>query len=181
MNYRDVTIARSLKIEGWMSESELGWIYDCAHSLPAMGKWVEVGVYAGRSFLTVLSALPKTASGYAVDNFSGVAGSLKGFDLRATFISNLNRIGLKNFCLLFDDSVAVAKTMPLASFDVVFIDAGHGKESVRADVLAWMPVLKPGGLLCGHDRSDRGVKQVLQEILLDYQKEVGDLWSYVVK
>jgi hypothetical protein len=37
------------------------------------------------------------------------------------------------------------------SLDLVYIDAGHSYEAVRADLEAWFPKVKPGGVIAGHD------------------------------
>ena len=37
------------------------------------------------------------------------------------------------------------------SLDFVFIDAGHGYEAVRDDIRNWLPMVRPGGWLMGHD------------------------------
>jgi hypothetical protein len=39
--------------------------------------------------------------------------------------------------------------------DFVFIDADHTYEAVRADLAAWYPKVRPGGLLAGHDYANR--------------------------
>lgn len=36
-------------------------------------------------------------------------------------------------------------------FDFVYLDAKHDRASVEADIAAWWPKVRPGGMLCGHD------------------------------
>lgn len=48
-------------------------------------------------------------------------------------------------------SLEAAKKFPEQYFDVVYIDGCHAYESVLADCEAYYPLVKVGGLLCGHD------------------------------
>lgn len=49
------------------------------------------------------------------------------------------------------DSVAAAYGLGDATLDLVFIDADHSEEGVRRDVTAWLPKVRPGGWIGGHD------------------------------
>lgn len=49
------------------------------------------------------------------------------------------------------DSVDAAKLFADASLDVVYLDTAHTCAQVKAEVAAWRPKLKPGGIMAGHD------------------------------
>ena len=48
-------------------------------------------------------------------------------------------------------SLDVIPRFPPATFNWVYIDADHSYEAVKADLAACRAVLKPGGILAGHD------------------------------
>jgi hypothetical protein len=48
-------------------------------------------------------------------------------------------------------SAAGMGTLPVACADMVFIDGAHDTLSVTEDIRAAQRILKPGGLLSGHD------------------------------
>jgi hypothetical protein len=48
-------------------------------------------------------------------------------------------------------STAAAATVPDGSLDFVFIDGNHAKAYVLADLEAWAPKVRSGGLVSGHD------------------------------
>lgn len=50
-------------------------------------------------------------------------------------------------------SVEAAPDFADASLDAVYIDAAHDYGSFKADLLAWAPKVKPGGIISGHDYS----------------------------
>ena len=63
------------------------------------------------------------------------------------------------------------------SLDFIFIDADHGYESVKKDIMAWTPKLKPGGLLSGHDINIPGVLQAVEELLVNWiDTEINQVW-----
>jgi hypothetical protein len=46
---------------------------------------------------------------------------------------------------------------------MVFIDGDHEYESVRADLLAWIPKVLPTGLIAAHDNFAPSVQRALGE------------------
>lgn len=55
-------------------------------------------------------------------------------------------------------SLEAAATVPDGSLDFVYVDANHGDAFVTADLEAWVPKVRSGGVVSGHDyiwRADR--------------------------
>jgi predicted O-methyltransferase YrrM len=48
-------------------------------------------------------------------------------------------------------SEQAAKTVPDGSLDFIFIDGNHAKSYVLADLEAWVPKVRSGGICAGHD------------------------------
>jgi len=66
------------------------------------------------------------------------------------------------------DSVLASENFKDSFFDLVFIDADHSYDSVKKDILAWLPKVKRGGVLCGHDYGNPehgGVEKAVKELL----------------
>lgn len=68
------------------------------------------------------------------------------------------------------ESIEVAKTFADGSLDFVFIDAEHTCEAALADLQAWYPKVKPGGLVSGHDydnyvQPDWNVKLAVEQFM----------------
>ena len=62
-------------------------------------------------------------------------------------------------------SVEAAKQYQDRSLDFVFIDGDHAYASVMADILAWYPKVKRGGLLGGHDYGWQPLARAVHEVL----------------
>jgi predicted O-methyltransferase YrrM len=48
-------------------------------------------------------------------------------------------------------SVDFATRLPGWAFDAVYIDANHSEAASAADIEAWWPLVRQGGVLAGHD------------------------------
>jgi DNA-binding ferritin-like protein (Dps family) len=78
-------------------------------------------------------------------------------------------------------SLDIARALPDRFFDVVYIDAAHDADSVRADCKAWLSKVKIGGWLGGHDYGVfEGVKHAVDELFGDLV-EIEDDFTWWVK
>lgn len=68
--------------------------------------------------------------------------------------------------ILRKTSLEVAKELDLL-FDFVYVDASHREQEVSADLAAWWPKVREGGMLAGHDydkRDRRGCCGVIKAV-----------------
>jgi predicted O-methyltransferase YrrM len=135
----------------WMSPLETTWLIERAKESET---FAEVGCWHGVTTRNIATSSPKTIV-YAVDHFSS-SPELEVITREhepdwqfQQFLSNVN--GILNVKIVPLKSVEAAKSLSNIRFDVVFIDAAHDYESVKADVEAWAPLVKENGILCGHD------------------------------
>lgn len=68
-----------------------------------------------------------------------------------------------NSIIINTTSEKAAKTIEDKSLDFVFIDADHSKEAVLQDIDLWLPKLRVGGWLLGHDCHMEGVRAALKQ------------------
>lgn len=124
------------------------WYPEMVRRMPSMARVVEVGVYAGQSSACLAVEL--------INQDKAKAGSLDLVDWftqvpKETVVANLEPvagvIGAVHQCLSWDG----ARLYDDASLDAVFIDASHEYPHVAADIDAWRPKVRPGGILSGHD------------------------------
>jgi len=61
-------------------------------------------------------------------------------------------------------SVEASKQVDDNRFDFVFLDADHSYDGVRVDIIHWLPKVKPGGWLCGHDYNHPKIGEVARAV-----------------
>jgi hypothetical protein len=79
------------------------------------------------------------------------------------------------------DTLKAAERMRNGSLDFVFIDADHGYDAVVCDIGAWMPKIRRGGFLVGHDYDWESVRCAVNDCLPDASvHEAGSdiLWTW---
>lgn len=119
---------------------------------------VEVGSFTGVS----TSILAKAVAGYdgsvfAVDHWMGSEETpqpkyTRVIDVYSIFRRNMIALGIWDIVHpLVMDSLTAAQIFADETLDLVFIDADHRYAYVKKDISAWLPKLRDGGILCGHD------------------------------
>ncbi len=68
-------------------------------------------------------------------------------------------------------SVSAADRFQDRSVDWVFIDALHDYPSVKADITAWAPKVKEGGLVSGHDYGRASITDAVLRVYRDARVE----------
>lgn len=145
---------------------------------------VEVGVYKGKSILYLAESIieaNKQVNLFAVDTFKG---SVEHSDQKEGQIYNeyiCNVEPLKHVIkTIIMPSVDAASTFDDKSLNFVFIDAAHDYDNVKADIQAWMPKVKNGGILAGHDYHHYDVKKAVDELLTNAIIYPGTVWEVTI-
>ena len=162
----------SAAIQGWFDFRDF---YDyVAKVLPDDGKFVEVGAWKGKSAVYLADRLKDLGKSFApdcVDTFKGDADTGQS-DVLAEFMENTQSRGIG---YTVGNSTKSADWHPDKSLDGILIDAAHDYESVKADITAWLPKLKPGGIFAGHDIDSPEVQRALADCGIEYET-MGRVW-----
>lgn len=175
-------IARNFKGDDMGSFPERGYLFQLASDLPADAQVVEVGSWMGASTCFIAGGLKGNAAKvYAVDNFQGLSTCgedsawygrhFQSLGVKSTleiFRENCSRLGFAGKCeAVVNDSLAAARTLEArrGAIDFVFIDGDHSYAACKADIAAWAPFVRRGGVIAFHDFGSRadGVTQAIFE------------------
>lgn len=158
------------KIPGWMAPEFETFYEAMAERLPSSARIVEVGCAYGRSIAFLCErfvALGKSPSIYAVDTWDEFMGGEQPD--KAEFVACMKRnhrtpleafhanilefspVTWRSIFVAQGESVHRARSFENASLDLVMIDARHEYDNVKADIAAWRPKVKRGGLIAGDD------------------------------
>lgn len=174
------------------TNSENWFNYENLYSLvvskfPTNSHFVEVGVWKGMSacFMAVeIINSNKDIKFDCVDTWEYVPTSK---ELEEAQFENLYDVFLSNIEPVKDKinivkgiSWEAASKYADNSLDFVFIDAGHDYESVKKDLIAWFPKIKPNGIIAGHDyHFDCGVYPAVNEFFnVNKMPSMGACWIY---
>ena len=187
------------KVDGYFDYS--GFYSSLAFDALDGSEVVEVGSWQGKSTIYLANqfkAFGKRAHIHCVDTFDGGTDEviqkrvkeMGGPDVAQERIQeNLRRAQVGWMVTTHrKPSVEAASDFQDDSMAAVFIDADHSYEAVKADLAAWYPKVKPGGIIAGHDFvwnhpvSQKGVIRAVREFCADKPLEVmrhGRIWKSV--
>jgi hypothetical protein len=122
-------------------------------------RFLEIGSWCGDSTL-ILANVVREFGGqlFCIDWWKGNAGTdlaaiADREDVFSLFWQRICRAGLEDSVMpLRGRSQSVMPVLKENSFHLIFIDADHRYQQVKQDIASAVPlVLRPGGILCGHD------------------------------
>ena len=178
--------------ENWFSYSQ--FYADMIKRLPDEATIIEVGCWKGRSTACLGVEIVNSEKGVSlicVDSWKYVPSTEQPVSSQTEFDKVYEEF-LKNtqvfkgfLSVIRQGSDSAADVFDNESIDFVFIDANHTYESVKADILAWLPKVKVGGIIAGHDYFTRvhpGVKEAVDELLPDAIKHPEqNVWEFAKK
>lgn len=99
--------------------------------------------------------------------------------------------------MIREASLEAAELFPDQALDFVYLDADHSYEGALADIKAWFPKVRKGGILAGHDfinspreengAADFGVQVAVEEFAREHDFEIlvtgeaDQLKSWIIK
>lgn len=186
------------EIDGWFSREDMDSYNELVATIPN-GTLIEVGSYLGRSTASIVDTAKK-------NNIKIIAIDMWELN-KDDFIRQNLTVPTKR---QFQKNVPYAKPYMISSVEGawayrdiyglgsvggVFIDADHSYDSVKKDIDAWLPLIKRGGWIGGHDflpflwqiknpksKSWQGVKKAVKEIFVnDYKTLPNTIWYHRIK
>jgi len=186
-----LNIARARSIEGWMSDVELLYLAFQAYQAKDI---LEIGSWCGRS----TRALVDNTQGHvvAVDTWAASGDEWQKEFWSASMILESDwqfKYFTENMSDVQDKlevyrGLSTHAAMNYAAlqrqFDFIFIDASHDYKNVVLDINAWKPLVRPGGVLAGHDYDPKrwpDVVRAVNELLPEASNVVDHIWAIRIK
>jgi cephalosporin hydroxylase len=139
---------------------------------------VEIGVFHGASLrhlahhakaadknLTVVGIDWGRGSGEHASHMEGLPGK----NLAGKMMETIITAGVADDCtIILAPSVKAAKFIPDGACHMVFIDGDHSMLGAMADIKAYLPKVRPGGVMAGHDYfTFGGVRTAVHQVFGD--------------
>lgn len=166
-------------VQGWLINGDLNYLFDKAMQLPPGAQVVEVGSFMGLSSIILVNGMlarqNEKAVLHCIDTWRGSEEHqdldvIKQDQLYTRFLANIQNAGVDAWIKpLRKPSLEAVSQFADASLDMIYIDGDHSEEGCYADLEAWYPKLKPGGVFFGHDCTpNEGVRKALTRFVVQH-------------
>lgn len=172
-----LSLDKALKIEGWMSIGELSFLAETASKCKSI---IEIGSYRGRSARAMADNSPDECKITCIDPWNyhiywsnGVIQTVDLTDFGAFYCNlgdHIKKGKVKFHIGEWLDYIHEGRV------DFIFIDGDHTSESVRNDINKALWLLKPGGIIAGHDYNWKSVSDVVDKIFPNQIGVVDSIW-----
>ena len=182
-------------VPGYFNANDTKFYKMVAEKAKANDVIVEIGTFCGRSisFLAVeLVNANKFVHVFGIDPWSNDwyrqdygtnTGPWNALTSKAYYacLGILCQRNLQHMITLIRDfSYSVVEMFADRTVFTVFVDGGHEYEEVKKDVELWLPKVRIGGYLGGHDYNHPPVKKYVTERFGDTLQVEGNVWHVVV-
>jgi len=173
-------------IAGWFDFQE---VYSKAVRLALRGAhFVEIGAWMGKSTAFMAVEIANSGKNIKFD----VVDHWKGSAEHASVPSVVNNTLFEEFLYhtapvstfihpIRLSSVEAAKLYTPGSLDFVYIDGSHDYASVVTDLKSWLPLVRLGGTIGGHDFGCPAVGQAVHDVIREFPTIVGNSWIHEKK
>ena len=151
------------EFRGHFLDGDIEAYRELGRQVPVGGSVAEIGVMFGKSLQVLCELFGINYFGekiYAIDTWDGTSDEpdtmalYKKENVYGIFLNNIREAGYNHIVtpVRMDSLEAAAKFQKTATqFDLIFLDSKHEFNFVREEIDVWMPNLKPGGTISGHD------------------------------
>lgn len=158
-------------------------LYSWANEVGVNGYAVEVGTFSGENAVIMAKYFNRVVTidpwlnGYDKDDHASNADMAeveKKYLERTEPFINISHIKLP--------SIEASKQFDDESVDLVYLDGDHQTDAVVADIDAWKPKVRKGGILAGHDINMEKVHNALKQRLMGITAKVftDSSWGIII-
>jgi len=151
-----------MRPEGQLNALRL--LYSWANEVGLKKNAVEVGTFSGENAILMaqyfndVTTVDPWLNGYDPNDH---ASSANMEEVEKKYFENI--LDFPNITHIKMKSVDASKRFEDASIDLVYLDGDHRVEALVADIDAWKPKIRPGGILAGHDINIESVHDALKQ------------------
>jgi len=153
-------------------------LYRLTMVVPSGSSVLEIGSYRGGSTVAIgHAAIQRDLRLFCIDKWAAYhdQSDFINFDRKhlddmrilGEFIRNTDFIK-ERLCMLRGEAASFTGILGSGIFSMVFVDGAHDYFSVVDDIIFSLKVIKPGGMLCGHDYHSAGldVKKAVHDVII---------------